>query len=68
MKAKESQLIDIAQDYKLNQMANWKVLTIISVFIGLAGLTLIITLFTATGGYVPFDVSSSKTNSKPLIA
>ncbi|CAG2109759.1 unnamed protein product [Medioppia subpectinata] len=36
-------------------MANWKVLTITSVTIGVCGLVLMITLFTATGGYVPFD-------------
>ncbi|XP_054167109.1 ectonucleoside triphosphate diphosphohydrolase 8-like isoform X2 [Oppia nitens] len=36
-------------------MTNWKVLTLTAVTIGLCGLVLIVTLFTATGGYVPFD-------------
>ncbi|CAG2168253.1 unnamed protein product, partial [Oppiella nova] len=48
-------LLNITAPMIVNQMANWKVLTLTSVAIGLCGLVLIITLFTATGGYVPFD-------------
>ncbi len=37
-------------------MANWKVLTLISIVIGLSGLIGVIVLYTSTGGHIPFDV------------